>query len=142
MEKTSYNQGHQGPRWRGLAILETEVSIMTTALKRSNVWSRSDAVSAHPTLLKPFIGLRSELNGDSENLDDLDPNVFLAPFLDVIRSDVVTGHVTGLALDAVHKMLSYELLHVDMKEIANAVENIADAVTHARYVGFYDSFNR
>ena len=137
MEKTSFNQGHQGPRCRGLAILETEVSIMTTALKRSNVWSRSDAVSAHPTLLKPFIGLRSELNGDSENLDDLDPNVFLAPFLDVIRSDVVTGHVTGLALDAVHKMLSYELLHVDMKEIANAVENIADAVTHARYVGFF-----
>ena len=110
--------------------------------KRSNVWSRSDAVSAHPTLLKPFIGLRSELNGDSENLDDLDPNAFLAPFLDVIRSDVVTGHVTGLALDAVHKMLSYELLHVDMKEIANAVENIADAVTHARYVGFYQGSSR
>jgi hypothetical protein len=34
METTSYNQGHQGPRYRGLAILETEVSIMTTALKR------------------------------------------------------------------------------------------------------------
>jgi hypothetical protein len=98
METTSYNQGHQGPRYRGLAILETEVSIMTTALKRSNVWSRSDAVSAHPTLLKPFIGLRSELNGDSEQLDDLDPNVFLAPFLDVIRSDVVTGKSFSEAL--------------------------------------------
>ena len=34
MEKTLINQGHQGPRCRGLAILETEVSIMTTALKR------------------------------------------------------------------------------------------------------------
>merc|ERR1712156_1003993 len=31
-------------------------------------------------------------------------------------------------------MLSYELLHVGMKEIANAVENIADSVTHARFV--------
>ena len=66
--------------------------------------------------------------------------MFLAPFLDVIRSDVVTGHVTGLALDAVHKLLSYELLHVEMKEIANAVENIADAVTHARYVKFFIHF--
>jgi hypothetical protein len=66
--------------------------------QRSNVWSRSDAVSAHPTLLKPFIGLRSELNGDSEQLDDLDPNVFLAPFLDVIRSDVVTGKSFSEAL--------------------------------------------
>lgn len=79
--------------------------------------------------------LRAELSGPAESLDDLDPNVFLAPFLDVIRSDAVTGHVTGLALDAVHKLLSYELLHVDMKEIANAVENIADAVTRARFVG-------
>jgi len=29
-----------GPRDRGLAILETEVGVMTSALKRSNVWSR------------------------------------------------------------------------------------------------------
>ena len=33
-----------GPRDRGLAILETEVGVMTSALKRSNVWSRLDAV--------------------------------------------------------------------------------------------------
>ena len=87
---------------------------------------------AHPTLLKPFIGLRSELNSDIHHLEDLSPNIFLAPFLDVIRSDVVTGHVTGLALNSIQKLLSYELLHVDMKDIANAVENISDAVTHAR----------
>ena len=126
MEATSCHQGQNGPRCRGLAILETEVSIMTTALKRSNVWSRSDAVSAHPTLLKPFIGLRSELNSNIEQLDDLDPNVFLAPFLDVIRSDVVTGHVTGLALDAVHKMLSYEHFQIDGRwytYIRNCKEN-------------------
>ncbi len=141
-----------GPRNRGLAILETEVTVMATALKRSNVWSRSDAVSAHPTLLKPFVALRyasvsnclcflipntstfyrSTLTNNHQTLDDLNPNAFLAPFLDVIRSDVVTGHVTALALDAVHKLLSYELLHVGMKDIANAVENLADAVTHAR----------
>ena len=66
------------------------------------------------------------------NLDDLDPVLFLTPFLDVIRSEVVTGPVTGLALDAMHKFLSYELLHVGMRDVANAVENLADAVTHAR----------
>merc|ERR1712226_5205 len=76
--------------------------------------------------------LRSET---SSTCDNLEPNVFLSPFLDVIRSEVVTGPVTGLALDAVHKMLSYELLHPEMKDIASAVENLADAVTHARFVG-------
>ena len=129
------NQGHcSGPRCRGLAILETEISIMTTALKRSNVWSRSDAVSAHPTLLNPFVGFRAELTAEIKHLEELNPNVFLAPFLEVIRSDVVTGHVTGLALNSIQKLLSYELLHVDMKDIANAVENIADSVTRARYI--------
>ena len=131
LKMAEYNQGH-GPRCRGLAILETECSIMITALKRSNVWSRSDAVSAHPTLLKPFDALKIELTSGIRHLEDMNPNVFLVPFLDVIRSDVVTGHVTGLALNSIQKLLSYELLHVEMKDIANAVENIADAVTHAR----------
>ena len=58
--------------------------------------------------------------------------MFLTPFLDVIRSEVVTGPVTGLALDAMQKFLSYELLHVETTGAANAVENIADVVTHAR----------
>ena len=122
-----------GPRDRGLSILETEVSMLTSAMKRSNVWSRSDASTAHPTLLQPFLNLKTTLNsGTVSHLDELEPSAFLAPFLDVIRSEVVTGPVTGLALDAVHKFLSYELLHVDMKDIGNAVENLADAVTHAR----------
>ena len=57
------------------------------------------------------------------------------PFLDVIRSEDVTGHVTGLALSAVHKFLSYDLIDADKPGARVAVENLADAVTHARFVG-------
>ena len=139
---TSTAIGH-GPGTLGLSILESEVTILVTAMRRSNVWSRSDTTPAHPALLGPFLQLKSMLNssdglkseGSSKALnscDSLEPNVFLGPFLDVIRSEVVTGPVTGLALDAVHKMLAYELLHPGMKDIASAVENLADAVTHAR----------
>ena len=67
-------------------------------------------------------------------MDSLDPKTFLTPFLDVIRSEAVTGSVTGMALDSVHKFLAYQILHPDMPEVATAVENLADAVTHARYV--------
>ena len=133
----------RGPGALGLSILESEVTILVTAMRRSNVWSRSDTTPAHPALLGPFLQLKSMLNSsdglsfdsssDAPNsCDSLEPNVFLGPFLDVIRSEVVTGPVTGLALDAVHKILAYELLHPGMKDIANAVENLADAVTHAR----------
>ena len=132
-----------GPESLGLSILESEVTTLVTAMRRSNVWSRSDTTPAHPALLAPFLQLKGMLNsadyqkyeGVSKNrntCDSVEPNVFLSPFLDVIRSEVVTGPVTGLALDAVHKMLSYELLHPGMKDISSAVENLADAVTHAR----------
>ena len=67
-------------------------------------------------------------------MDSLDPKTFLTPFLDVIRSEAVTGSVTGMALDSVHKFLAYQILHPDMPEVATAVENLADAVTHARFV--------
>ena len=68
-------------------------------------------------------------------LNEVDPNEFLSPFLDVIRSESVTGPVTGQALAAVNKFLAYGLLDPDMPNIASAVENLTDAVTHARQVG-------
>ena len=113
-----------GPGTLGLSILESEVTTLVTAMRRSNVWSRSDTTPAHPALLSLFLQLKSILNSadnQKSGYNDLEPNLFLSPFLDVIRSEVVTGPVTGLALDAVHKMLAYELLHPEMKDIASAV---------------------
>ena len=114
---------------RGLAIVEAEVAVLTMAMKRGHLWSRStDAL--HPALLQPFIDLKRVLA--AATTDSVDPNVILAPFLDVIRSEVVTGPVTGLALASVNKFLAYNLLNEEQPNIANAVENLADAVTHAR----------
>ncbi len=115
---------------RGLAIVEAEVCVLTMAMKRGQLWSRSSE-SLHPALLKAFLDLKRSL-ASAYCLEELDPDVFLAPFLDVIRSEVVTGPVTGLALAAVNKFLAYNLLHGGQANIGNAVENLADAVTHAR----------
>ncbi len=57
------------------------------------------------------------------------------PFLDVIRSEQTSGPVTGQALTSVGKFLSYGLVDARSKTAASAVENVADAVTHARFVG-------
>lgn len=45
-----------------------------------------------------------------EDLRLVDQNIFLAPFLEVIRTDETTGAVTSLALLAINKFLSYGLL--------------------------------
>ena len=50
-----------------------------------------------------------------------------------VRSEDVTGHVTALAINSVNKFLSYDLIDVNKPGVKIAVENLADAVTHARF---------
>lgn len=59
--------------------------------------------------MKGLASLKEVLN-DAENLAQLEPGVFLAPFLEVIRSEETTGPVTSLALSAVNKIISYGLI--------------------------------
>lgn len=51
-----------------------------------------------------------EALSDSKNLSQLEPGVFLTPFLEIIRSEETTGPVTSLALAAINKMISYGLI--------------------------------
>uniref|UniRef100_A0A8C5AU99 Golgi brefeldin A resistant guanine nucleotide exchange factor 1 n=1 Tax=Gadus morhua TaxID=8049 RepID=A0A8C5AU99_GADMO len=71
----------------------------------------------------------------SAELANVEPNVFLRPFLEVVRSEDTTGPITGLALTSVNKFLSYGLIDANHEAAAEAIENMADAVTHARFVG-------
>ena len=84
------------------------------------------------------------------------------PFLDVIRSEHTSGVITSLALTSINKFISYKLIgkfhlitiRTDWSELFNylfervsvktecenetlagTVGQIADAVTHARFVG-------
>ncbi|MGH0126606.1 UNVERIFIED_CONTAM: hypothetical protein FKN15_035567 [Acipenser sinensis] len=65
----------------------------------------------------------------------MEPNVFLRPFLEVIRSEDTTGPITGLALTSVNKFLSHGLIDSSHDGAAEGIESMADAVTHARFVG-------
>lgn len=59
--------------------------------------------------MKQFMDLKSILI-KIEDLRLIEPNVFLGPFLDVIRSEETTGPITSLALSSVNKFLSYGLI--------------------------------
>lgn len=106
-------------------------------------------------MTKQFVELKATLS-HIEDLRLVAPNVFLGPFLDVIRSEETTGPITCLALSTINKFLSYGLIgefldtwpslemiiHLFFRNLdpthptlASAVGNIADAVTHAHFVG-------
>lgn len=46
----------------------------------------------------------------SPELDGLEPDIFLGPFLEVIRSEDTSGPITGLALSTINKFLCYDLI--------------------------------
>ncbi|CAG9763319.1 unnamed protein product [Ceutorhynchus assimilis] len=117
----------------GIFVVKGEMTILMTAIKRGIRWpSHSDEDTDN--LLKNIQDLKDLLM----KIDDLrlvEPDVFLAPFLEVIRSEDTSGPVTSLALAAVNKFLSYGLIDPTHPSVPNTVYNIADAVTHARFVG-------
>lgn len=73
---------------------------------REYFFSKDDDQDA---LLKGLYTLKEALN-EAKDLSYLEPGVFLAPFLEIIRSEETTGPVTSLALSAVNKIISYGLI--------------------------------
>lgn len=64
-------------------------------------------------LMKGLSSLKEALN-EAKDVSQLEPAVFMAPFLEIIRSEETTGPVTSLALSAVNKIISYGLIGKSM----------------------------
>ncbi|XP_063985366.1 Golgi-specific brefeldin A-resistance guanine nucleotide exchange factor 1 [Diachasmimorpha longicaudata] len=119
----------------GLYVVEGEISLLMTAMRRGVRWSSHSHQDEDQDILMKGLSTLKEALSDARNLSQLEPGVFLAPFLEIIRSEETTGPVTSLALAAVNKMISYGLIDHEHPTIGPCVETIADAVTHARFVG-------
>ncbi|XP_017068830.1 Golgi-specific brefeldin A-resistance guanine nucleotide exchange factor 1 isoform X1 [Drosophila eugracilis] len=119
----------------GIYVVRGEMATLMTAMRRGTRWNATAYVDDEKdSLLKLFIDLKQELNR-IEDLRLIEPQVFLAPFLEVIRTADTTGPLTSLALASVNKFLSYGLIDPTSPNLADIVERIADAVTHARFMG-------
>ncbi|XP_056660734.1 Golgi-specific brefeldin A-resistance guanine nucleotide exchange factor 1 isoform X1 [Monodelphis domestica] len=120
---------------KSIYIIQGEINIVVGAIKRNARWSTHTPVDEErDPLLHSFSHLKEVLNNITD-LSEIEPNIFLRPFLEVIRSEDTTGPITGLALTSVNKFLSYSLIDPTHEGTAEGMENMADAVTHARFVG-------
>ncbi|XP_015279786.1 PREDICTED: Golgi-specific brefeldin A-resistance guanine nucleotide exchange factor 1 isoform X2 [Gekko japonicus] len=120
---------------KNIYIIQGETNTVVGAIKRSARWSTHTHLDEErDPLLHSFSVLKDILNNITD-LSAIEPIVFLRPFLDVIRSEDTTGPITGLALTSVNKFLSYALIDSNHEGTAEGMENMADAVTHARFVG-------
>ncbi|XP_035185212.1 Golgi-specific brefeldin A-resistance guanine nucleotide exchange factor 1 isoform X3 [Oxyura jamaicensis] len=120
---------------KNIYIVQGEINAVVGAIKRNARWSTHTHLDEErDPLLHSFSILKEVLNNITD-LSEIEPNVFLRPFLEVIRSEDTTGPITGLALTSVNKFLSYALIDPSHEGTAEGMENMADAVTHARFVG-------
>uniref|UniRef100_T1IU23 SEC7 domain-containing protein n=1 Tax=Strigamia maritima TaxID=126957 RepID=T1IU23_STRMM len=120
----------------GIYIVQGEMMQVVVAMRRASRWTPhyTHLEDENDPLLRNFSDLKETLNHISD-LSELDSNSYLSPFLEVIRSEDTTGPVTGLALSSINKFLSYGLIDPNIETAAATVENITDAVIHARFVG-------
>ncbi|XP_031435029.1 Golgi-specific brefeldin A-resistance guanine nucleotide exchange factor 1 isoform X2 [Clupea harengus] len=119
---------------KNIYIVQGEIATVVGAIKRNSRSTHTPLDEEQDPLLNSFSHLKEVLN-NIKALSDVEPNVFLRPFLEVVRSEDTTGPITGLALTSVNKFLSYGLIDSNHEGAAEGIENMADAVTHARFVG-------
>ncbi|VDM65585.1 unnamed protein product [Strongylus vulgaris] len=74
-------------------------------------------------LLRNFADLKEVLN-EVADLGDMNPLTYLSPFLDVIKAQNTNGPITEAALSSVANI-----------KAANAVESVAYAVVHTKFIG-------
>lgn len=94
----------------GIFVVRGELSCLLTSLRRGIRWSSHSHQDDDLDSLTRSCQKLKELLNNVEDLRDVEPSVYLGPFLEVIRSEETTGPVTSLALSSVNKFLSYGLM--------------------------------
>ncbi|EPS36024.1 hypothetical protein H072_10526 [Dactylellina haptotyla CBS 200.50] len=84
----------------------------------------------------PLIAAFSKLRRDlltCENIHSFDTPSLLHPFLQVVRSSSTSGPITSLALIAITKFFSYNLVTPTSPRLPLAMQLLSSAITHCRF---------
>lgn len=83
-------------------------------------------------LMSAFTRLRNDIKG-RKDLRTFDTPALLHPFLQVIRSSSTSAPITSLALLAITKFFSYDLINRDSPRLSMAMQLLSAAITHCRF---------
>ncbi|GMH45726.1 hypothetical protein BSKO_13689 [Bryopsis sp. KO-2023] len=118
-------------------ILSNEIATVATALRQNAKWAfvgvrYDDEDQLDDPLLEEFLALRQKVLywGEWELVDPLE---YLAPFLDAVKSQEVSGPITGTALASLWKLLTSNVISPSTINAAEAVRRIVSAVQDCRF---------
>eukprot|EP00899_Mesostigma_viride_P015080 jgi/Mesvir1/23573/Mv18269-RA.2 len=117
-------------------MLNMEIQGVMSMMRQNAKWAvvprLFDEDLSDDPLLQAFKALRRRIFL-WQDWSQVDPALFLAPFLEVIRSAETSGPITGMALSAVYKVLTYGLIGPTTPCAAEVMHLIADATTHCLF---------
>ncbi|CAN6221042.1 unnamed protein product [Urochloa humidicola] len=131
------------PRVAMACVVASEVATVLAVMRRNVRWAGvhyDGGGGAEERLDHPLIAglksLRRRAAGWGRSgswRDDVDPLLYLRPFLDVVRSDETGAPITGAALSSLHKLLSMDLVGPAAPNVAGAMGAVVDAVAGCRF---------
>ncbi|CAI5524848.1 unnamed protein product [Closterium sp. Naga37s-1] len=124
--------------------LSTEIHTLLAVMRQSSKWAVSpifldetSGVDAEDPLLRNLKALRQKIVTDWSDDDweaaRVPPSAYLAPFLDVVRSERTNTIVTSVALSSVLKILNLQFFDESTPGAAVGIHMVMDAVTSCRF---------
>ncbi|XP_071735086.1 ARF guanine-nucleotide exchange factor GNOM-like [Rutidosis leptorrhynchoides] len=117
-------------------MVNSEIGAVLSVMRRNVRWGGQyleDEDQFDHSLIKSFKEIRREVFSWKKQWHNVDPVLYLQPFLDVIQSDEAGAPITGVALSSIYKFVTLEVLDLDTVNVADALHLIVDAVTSCRF---------
>lgn len=118
-------------------MLNTEVSALLAVIRRppeptSPYYFSSDDHFDSSSLLHSLKSLRALIFNPQQEWHNIDPSIYISPFLHVIQGDDVPAAATGVALYALLKILNLEIFDEKTKGAKEAINSIVTAISGCR----------
>ncbi|KHG25690.1 Pattern formation EMB30 -like protein [Gossypium arboreum] len=117
-------------------MINSEIVAVLAVMRRNVRWGIyyvADDDHLEHSLIHSLKELRRKIFSWQHQWQNVDPVVYLQPFLDVIQSDETSAPITGVALSSIYKILTIDVLDLDIVNVRVAMHMIIDAVTSCRF---------
>ncbi|KAL5771268.1 hypothetical protein ACOSP7_015422 [Xanthoceras sorbifolium] len=108
-------------------MLNTEVGAVLAVIRRPIDYIQEETFDS--SILQSLKSLRSLIFNPQQDWRNLDPSLYLSPFLDVIQSDDIPAAATGVALSAVLKILKLEISNENTPGARDAINSAVTGIT-------------
>lgn len=110
-------------------MINGEIGIVLAVMRRN----ARRYLANDDSLVASFKSLRKNIFTWRQPWNEINPTLYLQPFLDVICSLETSAPVTSVALSAVYNILSFEVFDLETAHVSEAMHGLVEAVTSCRF---------